>query len=172
MKLIRTVVMAIAATATAAAAVAQSAGQAPPAQPAGAAAAGQEQTVNIVGCIQREEDYRKAQAAGKGGVASTGVGAGNEFVLTNAMMATGGAKPETPTGTAGAAGSAFELTGSGEGQAAAFVGQRVEIAGKVKATSGAGGPTAAVPGSADLQLREIDVTSVKASTSGTCPAAR
>ena len=52
--------------------------QSPAAQPSPDAA----QKVTVVGCVVRETDYRKAQDAGRGGVAGTGVGAGNEFVLT------------------------------------------------------------------------------------------
>jgi hypothetical protein len=143
----------------------------------------------VSGCIQRESDYRQARDAGRGGVAGTGVGAGNEFVLANAMMASGspsGAAGKTPTGTpseatgASAAGSAFELTGDNEGKAAEYVGKRVEIAGKLKAaetTAGGGatgGATAGRPpegvdvGGKDLQLRELEITSIK-EVAGSCP---
>lgn len=152
-------------------------------QPAASPArpSGDQQQLTVVGCIQREADYRKAKDAGKGGVAGTGVGAGNEFVLINAAAAPGAAP--APTGTSGRAGaieSAYELTGSGEGQAEKFVGKRVEIMGRVKpaetTASGAatGGPTAGAPPkgvdaiSADLKLRELEVVSVKES-SGNCP---
>ena len=144
-----------------------------------AATAQQEQQVTVVGCVVREADYRRTRDAGKGGVAGTGVGAGNEFVLTNAVMAPGA--PGTPVGTAGAsATAAYELTGSNEAQAEKFIGQRVEISGKLKAAEvGAagptGGPTAGAPPSGvdvtskDLKLRELEVASVK-TTTGTCPA--
>ena len=151
-----------------------------PAPPAQAQASGDQ--VTVTGCIQREADYRKANDAGRGGVAGTGVGAGNEFVL--AMASTGGT-PGTAgaTGTAGsAAGSmAFELTGANEGQAAKFVGQRVEIMGKLKAAEVSaggqptGGPTAGKPPSGvdviskDLQLRELEVGSIRM-VPGTCSA--
>jgi hypothetical protein len=146
----------------------------------------QDQTVTVTGCVQREEDYRKARDAGRGGVAGTGVGAGNEFVLANAMMASAspsGAAGKTPGGTpetTGAAGTAFELTGSNEGQAAQFVGKRVEIAGKLKAAEVApsgkptGGATAGRPpegidlAGKDLKLRELEITSIKEVT-GSCP---
>ena len=136
--------------------------------------------------MQSETDYRRAQDAGKGGVAGTGIGAGNEFVLINASIApAGGASPSAPgaeskpTGTAGSA-SAYELTGPAEGQLASHVGKRVEIVGMLKpAEVGAGGPTggptAGAPprgvdvASSDLKLREIEVTSVR-EASGTCPA--
>ena len=144
--------------------------------------ADQEQ-VTIVGCIQREADYRSARDAGKGGVAGTGVGAGNEFILTNASMSKDSAAGTAgATGTSGAAATAYELSGTGEGQASAFVGKRVEITGKLKpaetTASGrpTGGATAGQPPSGvdvtskDLKLREIDVVSVKAASSGTCPA--
>ena len=159
----------------------------------------QGQQVTVTGCVQRESDYRRAQDAGRGGVVGTGVGAGNEFVLVNASS--GGATPgssATPsattgssaTGTAGTSGSAatsatagtaYELTGPGEGQAASHVGRRVEIRGTLKPTETTaagrptGGATAGSPpagvdiASKDLKLRELEVSSVKEST-GTCAA--
>jgi hypothetical protein len=134
------------------------------------------QNVTVVGCVQREEDYRKANNLGRGGAAGSGVGAGNEFVLANAMMSGGAA----PTGTAGAtSNTAYEVTGPNEGELAKHVGSRVEITGMLKAAeTGAagptGGPTAGAPprgvdvASQDLKLRELEVTSVKTAT-GTCP---
>jgi hypothetical protein len=148
-----------------------------------------EQQVTITGCIQREADYRQARDAGRGGVAGTGVGAGNEFVLTNASMSTGtapgtrpGAEP-APTGTTGSAATAYELTGPNEGQVGQYVGRRVEITGKLKAAESGptgqptGGATAGQPpagvdvASKDLKLRELEVSSVREST-GTCPATK
>lgn len=163
--------------------------------PAGASASSQPtapaEQVTVVGCIEREADYRRAKDAGRGGVAGTGVGAGNEFVLTNASLSKGtrtgatgtaGANPETPTGTAGAmaTSTAYELTGAGEGQASQHVGRRVEISGKLKAAevqAGAptGGATAGQPPAGidvagrDLKLRELEVSSIR-EASGTCPA--
>jgi hypothetical protein len=149
-------------------------------QAAPTTAAPQEQQVTIVGCVVREADYRKAADAGKGGVAGTGVGAGNEYVLTNASMSTGASG--SPVGTAGTAPTAaYELTGSNEAQAKEFIGKRVEISGMLKAAEVSaagptGGPTADRPPSGvdltskDLKLRELEVASVKASTTGTCPA--
>ena len=158
-----------------------------------AAAAQQGEQVTFSGCIQREADYRKAQDAGRGGVAGTGVGAANEFILVSASAAgSGGATSSTPTSPAGATGTtgtagpgkdtAFELTGPGEGQAAQFIGRRVEISGRLKpaetGTAGraTGGPTAGAPpagvdlASRDLALRELEVATVKAAATGTCPA--
>jgi hypothetical protein len=135
-----------------------------------------EQQVTLVGCIQREADYRRTQDKSRGGVAGTGVGVENEFVLTNASLATQGLSPTAP-----AADTAYELTGMNEGKVTEFVGKRVEIAGTVKAAqtgaTGAptGGATAGRPPSGidvtskDLKLRELEVTSVK-EASGTCPA--
>ena len=172
-----------------------------PAQPqpqTGAAASGQtraeatapEQQMTLVGCVQREDDYRRARDAGKGGVAGTGVGVGNEFVLINASMstaapaastaATTGTAPATATGTGGSAGSAYELTGPNERQLEAHVGKRVEIVGKMKAAEAnasgpTGGPTAGAPPtgvdvtSPDLRLRELEVSSVR-EAAGACPA--
>lgn len=109
-----------------------------------------EQSVTLVGCVQREAEYRQAHSAGRGGVAGTGAGVGNEFVLINASTATPGAPPAEPStvGTAGSAG-AYELTGPGEGQLEQYVGRRVEITGKMKSgqTSDKPAVTATVPDS-------------------------
>jgi hypothetical protein len=179
------------------AAFAQTTGQTQPQAGAGPAAAAPqdrtalEQQVTVVGCVQREADYRRARDAGRGGVAGTGVGVGNEFVLINASMSTGSGSPAatagtaagTPTGTAGAAasGMAYELTGASERQAEQHVGRRVEVSGKLKAAevepSGrpTGGATAGKPpegievAGQDLKLRELEVASIR-EVSGTCPA--
>ena len=134
-----------------------------------------EQQVTVIGCIQRESDYRQAMDKGRGGVAGTGVGAGDEFVLTNASVKAQGLKSDAaPTD------SAYELTGTGEEKVKSFVGKRVEITGTLKAAAmspgGAptGGATAGRPPSGidvtskDLKLRELEVASVIASTTGTC----
>jgi hypothetical protein len=162
-------------------AFAQQAGQPPqqpPTQPAARASA--DGAITVTGCVQSEADYRHARDAGKGGVAGTGVGAGNEFVLANASAAAPTGAAANPVGTSGSA-AAYELTGPNEGQVAAFVGKRVEITGTLKpAEVGAsgqptGGATAGQPpsgvdvASKDLKLREIEVTSVREAT-GTCPA--
>ena len=68
-------------------ALAQATGQSSSQSQASQSSSGADQKVTVVGCVVRESDYRKMQDAGKGGVAGTGLGAGNEFVLTNASMA-------------------------------------------------------------------------------------
>jgi hypothetical protein len=133
------------------------------------------QQVTVAGCVQREADYRQAKDAGKGGAANTGVGAGNEFVLIAARPAgAAGSRPSETVGTSGAAGDAFELTGSGEGQLEQYVGKRVEITGKPKAMA-PGGTAPNAPAQAaedavgkDLKLREFEVISVRAAA-GECP---
>lgn len=138
-----------------------------------------DQQVTVTGCVQLESVYRKARDAGRGGVAGTGIGESNEFVLTNASAPmSGGAQAKAP---AMATTMAYELTGTNEGQAAKFVGHRVEIAGKLKAAEvdAAGKPTGGVSAgsppsgvdviSKDLKLRELEVATLREST-GSCPA--
>jgi hypothetical protein len=155
--------------------------QAPPQSPQPQAMAQSEQkmpeeAVTVVGCIQKESDYRDAHNLGKGGAAGTGAGAGDEFVLIAAAKVPAGAPGATGTsgGATPAGTDAYELSGDKEDDVKAFVGKRVEITGKLKAAkteAGAptGGATAAVPGSSDLKLRELDIVSVK-EAAGTCPA--
>jgi hypothetical protein len=143
----------------------------PSAQTSGTTAQKGGQQVTVTGCVQREEDYRKAHDKGRGGVAGTGVGAGDEFVLTNVSSAGTEKKSDT----------AYELTGANEKLAAAHVNHRVEITGTLKAAevspSGAptGGATAGKPPSGvdvvskDLKLRELEVANVKM-ISATCEA--
>ena len=151
----------IASAATAALAFVYGPSSAAQAQKPGAAA-DKGQQVTISGCIQREAEWRKTNDKGKGGVAGTGVGAGDEFVLTNASGGAGGGADAK-----GAAGAAYELTGANEKMAAAHVGHRVEVTGMVKPGSATGGPTAGAPPrgtdvvSKDLQLRELEVSGVK-----------
>jgi hypothetical protein len=146
-----------------------------PSQPATAPAVTQSgQQVKLIGCVQREADYRQAQDKGRGGVAGTGIGVGDEFVLTNASMATQGLKSES-----GPLDSAYELTGPNESKVKEFVGKRVEISGTLKpaATTSAGAPTGGATAgkpptgvdvaSKDLKLRELEVMTVTAAT-GTC----
>ena len=160
--------------------------QQPAAQPR--ADADMNEEVTLVGCVQREEDYRTAHNM-KAGTAGTGVGMDNEFVLVHASKSTAMAGTAGTSGTAGTTGGttaagmeAYELTGAKEAEVKTFLGKRVEITGKLKkaetgATGTTGGATAGNPPtgvdvtSEDLRLREIDVTSVKAST-GTCPAGK
>ena len=158
-------------------AFAQEGGQPQKPQPGAGTAPGGE--ITVTGCIQREADYRQAKDAGKGGAAGTGVGAGNESGHSGGDGR--GPSESGQVGTSGAAAAAYELTGSGEGQAAQFVGKRVEIIGRLKAaeTSASGKPTGGATAGAppsgvdatskDLQLRELEVTSVKEAT-GACPA--
>ena len=156
------------------AALAQSPSPAQPAaqQPSAPAAARQ---VTITGCVQSEADYRKANNLGRGGAVGTGVGAGDEFVIVNAANApaktTTPAEP-APAGTAGSVASAYEATGSGEGQLKQHAGKRVEITGTVKAAAQttAGQPTGgADPMARDLKLPELEITSVRAAATGECP---
>jgi hypothetical protein len=132
----------------------------PVAQTPGATAKQGDRQVTVTGCVQSEADYRSAQDKGRGGVAGTGVGVANEFILSNASSA-GDAKKGAD------AAAAYELTGANEKLAAPHVGHRVEITGTLKAGSASGGPTAGAPPrgtdvvSKDLKLPELEVTAVK-----------
>jgi hypothetical protein len=136
-----------------------------------------ETSITLVGCLQREADYRKEHAAGRGGAVGTGTGLGNEFVLVNASIAAAGAPTpsattETDCKAAGGAGEAYELTGNRERELERFVGRRVEITGMLKraeteaagtaGTTGTAKPTGGIdPMGQDLRLHEVNVTSFK-----------
>jgi hypothetical protein len=159
---------------------ATAAAQNPPAQPPQPAsdqpAAAQASTITIAGCVQKESDVlKRAAAAGD-------VGMSDEFVLTKAMLnppaspagPPSEAKPEQPTGTSGAAGKVFRVTGDKEKELKSLVGQRVEITGSFKKASDAQRElgTAGTSGSTPAELTpantpEVTITSIKPA-SGAC----
>ena len=127
----------------------------------------EETPVTLIGCIQREADYRKAHDRGRGGVASTGLGTGDEFVLINASRAASAPGALDCSSTSSA--EAYELTGSREGDLKGFVGRAVQITGTLKkadvkpvGTSGSAGSTQPTGGfdplGQDLRLFEVNVT--------------
>jgi hypothetical protein len=93
-------------------------------------------TVTLIGCVEFEQDYRKRMAAGRGGVLGSGVGATDEFVLTNvrpaaAEVGTTGrsARGATPPG---AGGGVYSLTGPQEKNLKRDIGRQVEIVGVIE----------------------------------------
>jgi hypothetical protein len=129
--------------------------------------------ITVVGCIQRESDYRRQQDAGRGGFLSTGLGLGNEYVLINASRA-GSGSPSAVDCTTPGPGEAYELSGKAEPDLEPFVGRMVEISGTLKHADiaddqpvGTTGSAAARPSGGfdplgqDLRLREIDVMSFR-----------
>ena len=119
---------------------AQTASQNPTQQPPATASA-QEHSVTVEDCLVREKDVpgRQPNTAERAGVME-------DFILTNAKIVKGGHTPpdaaatattgttatgEQTAGTSGAAGKMFEVRGLNETELQQFVGQRVEIEGKV-----------------------------------------
>jgi len=76
--------------------------------------------IRIVGCVQWEKDYRKQRSEGRGGALGTGVGVGNEFVLT--MVKPEGARKAT----------AYSITGDREKDLGRRIGQQVEVIGVIE----------------------------------------
>ena len=87
--------------------------------------------IYLVGCIQKESDYRRQQGIGKGGFLGTGAGSGDEYVLVNASRGSGGTTGDC---AATGGGDAYELTGSGESDLEQFLGHRVAISGTLKSS--------------------------------------
>jgi len=85
-----------------------------PRQPGDQAKTATAAQITVVGCVQREADYRKAHDAGRGGTMGTGAGVGNEFVLINVTPASQMSSTES---TPGAAGTTAGVTGTTTGSA-------------------------------------------------------
>jgi hypothetical protein len=119
--------------------------------------------VTMVGCLERETDYRTRMNAGKGGTLGTGAGLGNEFVLVTGERCSSGT------------GEAFELTGNREKELEPFVGFTVEITGQLKPAKmdpATGRPTGGFdPLGQDLRLREVEVGGFREPATASRPAA-
>jgi hypothetical protein len=120
--------------------------------------------VTLVGCLQKETDYRRTHDLGKGGAVGTGAGAGNEYVLINAWRGTA-ARADADCSFQGTT-EAYELTGTRERDLGRLVGRVVRIDGILKKAetrvdaSGQAQPTGGVdPLRRDLRLFEVNVTS-------------
>jgi hypothetical protein len=126
-----------------------------------------ETPVTLVGCIQKEADYRKTHDLGKGGTAGTGVGRSDEYVLINASRGST-ASPNIDCSFQGQT-EAYELTGRREHDLAPYVGKVVQISGTMKEArtkplpSGEPSPTGGFdPLKKDLRLFEVEVSSFQA----------
>jgi hypothetical protein len=114
-----------------------------PARPQAAAAAKPAANeVSLIGCVEFESDYRQRMAAGRGGVLGSGVGASDEFMLTNARPAsagagttgTGGARSggRSAAATPGAGGGVYTLTGPQEKNLKRDVGRQITVVGTIE----------------------------------------
>jgi hypothetical protein len=118
--------------------------------------------ISVVGCIQRETDYRRQNGSGKGGFLGFGGGLGDEYVLVNASRGVEGAFGDCTTATGG---DAYELTGPAEDDLEPFVGQRVAISGirkEAEIDPATERPTGGRQVGYDLRLFEVDVESFRA----------
>ena len=106
----------------------------------GANKAAESKEIKVVGCVQWEKDYRQARNEGRGGVLGTGVGAGDEFVLTFAQIEGAGRRTAAASvGTTGngagkklTEGAAYSITGDHEKELARRIGQQVEVIGTLE----------------------------------------
>lgn len=75
-------------------------------------------TITVVGCLMKESDYRRAHGFGKG--AFNGAGLGDEYVIVDSASCA-----DTALGVA------YRPTGPREHEMKPFLGQRVEVTGKL-----------------------------------------
>jgi hypothetical protein len=93
--------------------------------------AAREGEVALIGCIEMERDYRARKESGRGGALGSGVGVGNEFVLTMAKPVATGRRGQGGA-AANAAGRDYELTGKLEKELLRYVGRQVEVIGVIE----------------------------------------
>ena len=131
--------------------------------------------VTLVGCVQRESDYRKEHDIKRGGGLNVGIGDGDEYMLINATRVSPGSAPAASADcTSAGSGEAFEITGPQEEKFKAFVGKRVEVTGMQKKAeiAASGQPTGGSGIGADLKLFEVEVTSMREASVATAEVQR
>ena len=84
--------------------------------------------LTVIGCVELERDYRARKDAGRGGALGSGVGVGNEFVLTDARLVTGRRRGGAAA-TAEAPATDYSLTGRRERDLLRAVGRQIEVVG-------------------------------------------
>jgi hypothetical protein len=92
--------------------------------------------VKLIGCLELEKDYRARVNAGKGGVLGSGIGAGNEYVLSSAIPAPEDLSTARPAGTSGSSGADYMLTGKNEPNMRREVGRQVHVLGTIEEAAG------------------------------------
>jgi hypothetical protein len=133
--------------------------------------------VTLVGCIMRESDWRELNDRSSGGFLNTGAGTSNEYMLVNAIPGPVNEQTQAQANCSNVSGGqTFELKGSAERKRnlEPFVGQRIEISGRLKhistdvavgtsgeivATQPTGGPVN--PMNKDLRLFEVKMDSFR-----------
>src|SRR5262245_4956314 len=121
--------------------------------------------VTLIGCVQKESDYRREHNLRRGGRLQTGLGAGDEYMLINATRVSPGSPASSSADcTSAGSGEAFEITGGQEEKFKAFVGKRVEVSGTQKRAKigPEGRPTGGSdPMGGELHLFEVEVSTVR-----------
>jgi hypothetical protein len=154
------------------------AGQAPQTAPRPAseppAATTQQTPATLVGCLYREDQVpgRKPNVAERAGVLE-------DYILADAAMPSGQAKPGAVPGAVGtsgttpASGNMYKVEGPSDERLKALVGKKVEVTGRIDpegSDATAGGPRPdRGPGPDAISLPEFEATTVR-EVSGTCPA--
>ena len=110
-----------------------------------------ETPIALVGCVEREADYRREYARSRGGSVGTGSGVSNEYVLINATRTNG--VPSGSINCEARTDQVYELTGGREDHAAPYVGRPVAVTGTLK--------LAKAEEVKDLHLHEVKVASVR-----------
>ena len=120
--------------------------------------------VTLVGCVVSEHDWRKANR-----FPSHPIGVDHNYILVDASKVPASTEPSGSKSNP----ATYELSGKNERLAKPFLGQPVELIGRLKAQEmGPNGPTGGPSAgfTQDLRLREVDVASIHGHTGGgPCP---
>lgn len=129
--------------------------------------------ITLIGCVMYESEFRDLYGPGRSGPKGPGIGLRNEYVLVDAHELTSASRVTTqdlapcPTAPGVSPANAYELTGSSEKDAAAYVGRRVQVSGIRKAANAetVGGvlePTGGFdPLGHELHLFEVELSSIQ-----------
>ena len=129
--------------------------------------------ITLIGCVMYESEFRDLYGPGRSGPKGPGIGLRDEYVLVDAHELTSASQVTTqdlapcPTAPGVSPANAYELTGSNEKEAAAYVGRRVQVSGVRKAANvetigGVLEPTGGFdPLGHELHLFEVELSSIQ-----------
>jgi hypothetical protein len=135
--------------------------------------------ITLTGCVQKADMTSPAGSTSPGSTPSTSARSGSDdakYILTSASMSSGasgatGTAGSTPGSSASAAGasSSYKLKGE-EDDLAKFVGQRVEVRGRLDDKMSGSSPGSSASGSTASASAEkvLRVSSVRAASGGSC----
>jgi hypothetical protein len=144
-----------------------------PDRPRDTMAQSEQKEITLTGCVQKADATSPSGSTSPSGTPPTSTRSGSDdakYILTSASMgsaASGTAGTAGSTGSSAASGTTYKLKGE-EDDLAKFVGQRVEVRGRLEDKMSSSGSTASGSTASGSMDKVLKVSSVRAASGGSC----